>query len=150
MKSVSQFFIVSIFLSVLFCFTQCKKDKSPVNISLYDKPLSIIQSNIQGKWKLEYEKGGICGSCIFYVNNYLWEFRGSDNVRQTYKDTLIVDTVIKWVHEKNIFNDLTYTMNFSDKRGYPYVYFVNSIYNDTLVISDGGYDPISYYLTKLN
>jgi len=41
-------------------------------------------------------------------------------------------------------------MNFWDKRGIPYLFVVYEIYNDTLVLTDAGYDPVAYYLVKSN
>ncbi len=128
----------------------CKKNNDGINITLHDKPLSVIQSYIQGNWKLQYEKGGICGSCTNYVNNFYWHFSSNNKIQQIYNDTLITDTLINWKWDKPANTDSTYIMNFSDKVGYPYFYVVYEITNDTLVLTDAGYDPVSYFLTKSN
>ena len=62
--------VFSILFTIIFtivCFTSCKKkEHTPLNITLYDKPLSIIQAAIHGKWKLQYGKGGINAKMIQY------------------------------------------------------------------------------------
>lgn len=138
---------------VCLCFSNCKKNKEPIdksNIVLYDKPLSVIQECIQGKWKLQYEKGGICWNCTNYINNFYWDFGLVNKIRQTYNDTLITDTSIHWEWSKPVNTNYTYIMNFQDKKGIPYLYVVYAIYNDTLVLTDAGYDPVGYYLVKSN
>ena len=52
---------IQLFL-LLLAFTSfigCKKDNQPITITLWDKPLSVIQSYIAGNWKLQYSYGGI-------------------------------------------------------------------------------------------
>ena len=144
--------IIYILLGIVFiiCFEQCKKDGPQSNIKLTDKPLSVIQTNIKGKWTLQYEKGGICGTCIFYQKDFFWEFGNYDKVLETYKGTVIVDTKINWVRERDVFTDLTYIMTFSDKQNVPWNYIVDGIYNDTLVLYDNSSDRVFYHFTKSN
>ena len=44
-------------ISVFSCQKEIIKPQHNANITLYNKPLNVIRANIQGKWKLEYEKG---------------------------------------------------------------------------------------------
>lgn len=154
MKKISFIIKFWFLLLICLCFSNCKKNsEQPIdklNIVLYDKPLSVIQECIQGKWKLEYEKGGICWPCINYINNFYWDFSIDNKIRQTYNGTLITDATINWKWSKPVNTDYTYIMNFEDKRGIPYLCVVYEIHNDTLVLTDAGYDPVAYFLVKSN
>ena len=152
MIRLPQFFIVSILVSFLFCFTQCKKDKNPLNITLYDKPLGEIQSYTQGKWKLQYEKGGFCGSCYYPSTQNSYMILAPNRI-VIGNDSLgvIVDTSIVWKKEPWGTN-FTYLLSYYYSPGYafPYYYFINEIKNDTLVLSDYASDPVYRYYTKFN
>jgi hypothetical protein len=91
-------FYSGLFLTILFCFAQCKKEDTAKTITLYDKPLSTIKSYIQGTWKLQYEKGGICSICVnnFENKNYLWQFDPGIKIKQTLNQNIITDTTITW------------------------------------------------------
>ena len=145
-----------LFLSGIIGITafSCRKEKikpqQKANITLYDKPLAVIRANIMGKWKLQYEKGGFCGTCIYRnFQNFIWEFTSDNKFIQTYNDTLFVDSDIVWPRIK-YFDGFTYLMSFHDLDGVPWNYIVKGIYNDTLVFSDYSSDPVSYYLTRSN
>ncbi|MEO6948956.1 MAG: hypothetical protein ABI123_04950, partial [Ginsengibacter sp.] len=102
----------------------CKKNndglkKDGLNISLHDTSLSVIQKYIQGNWKLQYEKGGICGNCTNYIDNFYWRFGLDNKIQQTYNRTSITDTSINWSWGKPAITDSTYLLNFPDKRGIP-------------------------------
>lgn len=147
--------LLSIFclISILFCFWECKKDNSQLNITLYDKPLSVIQSSIQGKWKLEYEKGGICSICVsdFHNKNYLRQFTNDNRIVKSNNDTIITDTSINWIYETGTFPyKLTYTINFNDKQNVPWVYNVYGKVNDSLILHDHSDDPVYYHFSKQN
>lgn len=147
-KFIQSLLIILCLPTASFYFSGCKKDRSKVNITLHDKPLSTIQAYIQGNWKLQYEKGGVCWNCTNYISSFYWTFGLNNIVRQIYTDTLITETTIIWKWDKPANSDSTYIMNFFDKRGYPYFYNVYEIKNDTLILTDAGYDPVAYYLTK--
>jgi hypothetical protein len=148
---------LTLFLAILLCFfARCKKNETSKptktdssNIILRDKPLSVIQSYIKGNWQLQYEQGGITGG-RFPHTNFFWEFSSSDRVKVTYQSNVVTDTLINWVRTKDVFTDSTFLMTFSDKLGYPYVYIVDGIYNDTLVLYDNASDYITYHFTKTN
>jgi hypothetical protein len=150
-KKLSLFNIVSS-LTFLFYFTQCKKDKSPLNITLYNKPLNTIQTYTKGKWRLQYEKGGFCGTCIYPAkyNAYIILTPakiviGNDSLG------VIVDTIVIWKKEPWGTN-FTYLLSYRYSSGYafPYYYFINEIKNDTLLLSDYASDPVYHYYTKFN
>ena len=152
MKSLSQFFILSIFLSVLFCFTQCKKDKGPLNITLYDKPLSTIQNYIQGKWKCHYGKGGIAANNIQYYNNLFWIITTTSKIQISNNGNITTDTTINWIKDVAPYTngDSTFIMSFFDKLGYPANYVVDKIINDTLILHETAVDAVFYHFTKSN
>src|SRR5947208_6830486 len=117
-------FYCGLSLTILLCFVQCKKEHTAVNIILYDKPLFLIESFIQGTWKLQYEKGGICSICVnhFEYKNFQWQFGSGNKIRQTFENIIITDTVITWKKDIGYYTNgaSTYNMNFYDKRGGPY------------------------------
>lgn len=143
-------------LMIIGCFTSCKKNSIPgVNIVLYNKPLSGIREHIQGEWRLQYEKGGICSTCKndFSNTSFIWEFGTNDKVKLTYKGSVFTDTTIKWTKDLVYFTngDSTYVMEFYDKRGLPFTHVVDRIYNDTLILFDAySLDAVYYYLVKSN
>ncbi|MBV9961481.1 MAG: hypothetical protein JO072_04470 [Parafilimonas sp.] len=140
----------------IFCIAQCKKDSGYVNIILYNKPLSEIQSHIQGKWKLHYTMGGFCGTCKSdrELYNEYYEFLPNDRIRYTFQDTLLADAIINWLRYKpNGYSDSISVMEFYDKRFSPNYFEPDRIVNDTLIlVSPDRFtaDAISYYLTKSN
>ena len=153
MKRITRFCILP-FLIFLFCSIQCRKEHNGLTITLYDKPLPVIQSYIQGKWKLDYTKGGICGSCIYPDTNQSYLILSPD--RFVFGNNLagvVVDTVIYWKRDKDIFNDSTYLLTFYHSQWYgpfPLIYIVDGIHNDTLRLIDNASDPFYYYYSKQN
>jgi hypothetical protein len=152
MKRQSQFLIVSIFIVIVSIFTHCSKDRSPLNVTLYDKPLNVIQGYTKGKWKLQYEKGGFCGSC-YYPSTYNSYMILTSNRIVIGNDSLgvIVDTTVIWKKEPWGTN-FTYLLSYRYSPGYafPYYYFMNEIKNDTLILSDYASDPVYRYFTKFD
>lgn len=141
----------TLFIIALFCFAQCKKENTSLNITLYDKPLITIQSYIKGKWELRYTKGGICGSCTQQFNNFFWTFSENNRIEKLFNGLVIADTSITWNKDLGTYTngDSTYIMNFSDKQNVPWNYVVERIYNDTLILHDNSADAVFYRLTKL-
>ena len=144
-----RFYLVA--FAITFCFAKCKKEHNGLTITLYDKPLATIQSYVQGKWKLQYARGGFCGTCVWPArhNEYMLIKSqkivfGNDSVG------VVADTTINWVRAK-AFNDSTYLLTYYYPPGagpFPISYVVNGIYNDTLKLMDYASDPIYYYYTK--
>lgn len=146
----------TLLLIVLFSFAQCKKEDVPLhvplNITLYDKPLSTIQYYITGKWKVEYAKGGFCGTCIYLPRNNQYMQVNPDRIIFGNDSTgIVVDTAVIWERTKDIFGDSTYLLTYSYPPAYvfPITYVVDKIYNDTLVLIENHYDYITTYFTKI-
>ncbi len=154
MKKLSSLLCASFLLIVLFCFAQCKKNKAPLikesTMQLYDKPLSTIQSYIQGKWLLRYQSGGICASCVSWrTDTVIYQFTKSNSIVITWDGKLFADASINWIRAKDTFSNLTFVMSFSGPGGVPYNYGIERLYNDTLIIYDAYFsDPASYHFTK--
>lgn len=152
----SPFFQKLLLLVLLFSFLQCSKDSNDntsskrLTIQLYDKSLVTIQSNLKGRWKLEYEKGGICGSCITKFDNFYWEFSENNSIKEIFNGSIVADTTINWYKAIGTYinGDSTYIMNFYDKKNTPWNYVVDGIYNDTLVIHDNSADAVFYHFSK--
>jgi len=139
-------------LLILFCFGQCKKEPILLNITLYNKPLNEIQSNIQGKWKCHYGKGGIVANMIQYYSDYYWTFSSNNRVQQSNNGLIVTDTTISWVRAPGTYTngDSTFILSFYDKQNVPWNYVVERIYNDTLIIHDNSSDAVFYHFTKSN
>lgn len=130
----------------------CKKNStlsSPLNVILFDKPLEIIQQNIQGTWNLVYYSGGYTGE-IHYLNNYYVSFTNS-RMSHINNNLVIIDTTIFWEKIKGtgINSDSTYAMNFYTNLPFPNTYIFDEIKNDTLIYHDYTSDPFYYHLMKL-
>lgn len=137
-------------IMVLFCFTQCKKGSTTLSVILSDKPLPVIQSYIQGKWKCIYGKGGIAANNIQYYDDYCWTFTKDNRIVQTYKGNIVTDTTIRWVWNRGAYGDSTFIMKFYDKESVPWNYIVDNIHNDTLILRGAyAFDAVHCYLIKL-
>ena len=139
-----------VFLSLLLFFeVNCKNDLTITpssNITLYDKPAEVIQGNIQGKWKLEFEQGGITGG-TFYPENTFYTF-DQNRVISTKNGNVVFDATISW--KKEIYNQstkaTTYLMVFDTNS---VNFFVEGIVNDTLVFHDYNIsDGFTYHLSR--
>lgn len=146
-----------LFIAKFYCllitplwFNSCKKSHTPINITLYDKPLSVIQQNIQGKWKLIYGKGGIATVTQYYHDNF-WEFN-DDRIKIASSGSIVADTTINWDYNIGTYTngDSTFLLNFYDKVNVPWVYVVERIYNDTLILHDNSSDAFFYHFIKSN
>jgi len=138
-----------------FCFSNCKKENTPqkatLNIILYDTSLSVIQQYIQGKWELIYGKGGIAANTIQYYHNNFWEFN-NDRVKILDNGNISADTTIQWIYDLGTFTngDSTFTMKFYDAKNVPWIYVIDRIYNDTLILHDNSSDAVFYHFIKSN
>lgn len=139
---------------VCLCFSNCKKSNGGLNVILYNKPLSVIQEYIQGKWMLQYAKGGFCGTCISHVKNNPYMLINSNRIIFGNDSTgVVLDTTIYWIKERDIFHplDSTFLLTYYYPPGagpFAIAYVVDGIYNDTLKLIDDAYDPLSYYYIK--
>jgi len=144
------YILITFSIVLAFSVLSCRKD-SPLNVTLYDKPLPTIQHYIQGKWKLVYGKGGICSTCVFPCDNCSVEFT-SNNKFISKSFVITTDTTsIHWIRDIGIYlnGDSTYIMTFNDKFGVPWSYVIDRIYFDTLIYHDNADDPMFYYNIKL-
>lgn len=144
-----------LFVTIPVCFAQCKKEHNNhivTNIILYNKPLDTIQFYIQGKWECHYGKGGIAANNIQYYHNYYWSFGSNNRLIQSYNGATTTDTAINWIKELGTYTngDSTFIMSFHDKQNVPWVYVVDGIYNDTLILHNNYSDAIFYHFTKSN
>ena len=129
--------------------TGCKKENEPINIVLWDKPLSVIQDYITGNWKLQYATGGLIyhkyierhNSYMFLTPNHI--ILGNDSLG------VVVDTTIIWVRAEIANNEFTYLLGYS-RLDYPWPEYdiVSQIKNDTLIIRDNLDDGYDNYYTK--
>jgi hypothetical protein len=115
-----------------------------MNITLYDKPLSVIQQYTNGKWNLDYVIGGIAGHTYIDENNSYLIFSPDhitigDDVRG-----VIVDTNLVW-KQINIFSDPVYSYTYP---GASQHYIVLQIQDDTLRIRDTFDDGYQYYYSR--
>lgn len=142
-----------VMLIFAFCFSQCKKDPAQLNITLNDKSLKTIKSHIQGRWRLQYTKGGICGSCVYPAkNNQYMDIAGDRIIVGSDSAGVIIDTTITWIQATSYYYQKpTYLLSYYFPPGYgpfPISYIVDGIYNDTLRLIDNASDPSFKYLTK--
>jgi len=140
------------FLALLpLLFFQCKKEPPHLNMTLYNKPLPGIKAHIKGTWKLHYGKGGFIANMKQYYENTYYEFGDNDRVKITSNGNVHTDSTIGWTRELGTYTngDSTFTMKFYDKQNVPWVYVVEQIVNDTLILHDNSSDAVFYHFTKL-
>jgi hypothetical protein len=142
-------FLLAMLFATVLSISGCKKEP-PINIILYDKPLTTIKSYIQGKWNLVYGKGGICSTCVFPCNNCTVEFTTDDRFISKSFVVTTDTTKITWIKDVGMYlqGDSTYLMTFY---AYPFfrdAYVIDKIYFDTLIYHDNASDPMFYYCVK--
>ena len=130
-----------------------------VTITLWNKSLSVIQTYIKGRWKLQYTKGGYVGGIMFdKYNSYM--ILTSDSI--TIGNDLFgiyVNAAIIWVRDKSYFirepdmlKDSTFLLCFTHYKysgiPYPERNIVYAIKNDTLIIINDVADGFEYYYLK--
>lgn len=123
------------------------------NIILYNKPLSVIQSCIQGKWRSQYMLGGFAyGKYDRLQYNEYFEFLPNNKIIYIYQDSILADTTYKWIAYRVNSSDYTHhIIEYYDKRLLPYHFEVVKITDDTLVLAQpflNNPDYMLYFLTK--
>lgn len=138
-------YVLQTAILLLFCFTQCKKDKLHSNIILYNKPLSVIQSYLRGKWKCLYGKGGFIANNIQHFDSFYWTFLNHNKIVQVADGDTVSNTTIQWGWDRGTYTngDSTFTMKFSGN-----IYEVNRLVNDTLILNDHADDAVLYYFIR--
>ena len=116
------------------------------NIILYDKPLEVIQFYIRGEWQLDYYKGGFASNTIQYYDSVFWKFPSAYEVLRNMNGKEVDDYQVYWYKEQQL---NTYSMNIILKGSYVEKYFIDGIYNDSLVIHDSNADRIYYHFARL-
>ncbi|MFI5123670.1 MAG: hypothetical protein ACHQDF_00010 [Chitinophagales bacterium] len=141
---------VFVFVPILFFFTKCKKDHTALSITLYDKPLSTIQSYTKGKWVMIYLQGGFSGGRLEAdPGNYL--ILSPERIVFGNDATgVILDTTITWSRAR-FGSDSTYLLDYLSSPDFPLVRakVVDRIFNDTLILSDySSSEPYYYHYIK--
>ena len=147
-NTLFKFFAISLIIcNLLSC--QEKLDYPKSNIVLYDKPLSVIQKNITGKWKLQYSKGGY--TPVTHMDEYNTYAIFSANHISVGNDSagITLDTNINWFKTLAFSDDSIYVMSYYQPGySFPTNDIILEIRNDTLVIRDFASDPFFYYYTR--
>lgn len=141
------------FLALLVVGCTKDEDVHPTTGDLYNKSLPVIKASIQGKWQLNYGKGGLNANQIHdWGNDDYWEFNFKNNEDRikTYLEPIEADTTITWIKGQGDYVGETYIMEFYDKIGYPSHFVIDGIYSDTLKIHWNSPDGIFLYFTKSN
>ena len=126
----------------------CDDDESEEllhDITLSDKPLSVIQQYITGDWKLQYSIGGIAGSKYIDESNSYMILSPNHITKGDDSKGVFVDEDIDWIKTEIGTNEFTYLMSYPPS---PISYIVIGIKTDTLVIRDYLSDGFTYYYTK--
>lgn len=147
---------ITILFLFAFCFIQCKKDDEPTNIEFYNKPTNTIEHYIKGKWRVQLQKGGFCGTCIInlYPYHIYYEFGDNYKIKTSTQNIIKIDTSYKWVTDKSDY--LRHIIEFYEPHATPpFAMHLEpvSIKDDTLIISNPNVtspDNSLFYLTKEN
>ena len=155
MKTILSPYLIFGLIVTMCCSFQCKKDNGILNINLYGNDTTIIKRYINGKWKLEYDFGGLIANqrTDYHDKNIFWEFDNSkipETVKQTYLGVLQTDTFVIW-------NNYTsppgtnnfYIMEFVNKSQFHNMYTVIGIYNDSLHLLPYIDDASTYVFSRL-
>ena len=130
----------------------CKKDNEELlhNITLHDKPLPVIQKYITGKWKLQYQIGGIAGGKYIDIYNTYMNLTPNHIIIGNDLNGIVIDTTIVWKRDLIGTNEYTYLMGYPNPGWQtPTYYVVNQIKNDTLIIMDYNVsEGYTYYYYK--
>uniref|UniRef100_UPI003217ED84 hypothetical protein n=1 Tax=uncultured Draconibacterium sp. TaxID=1573823 RepID=UPI003217ED84 len=147
-------FLLLIPLCVVLLGTGCddKDESEPLlhNITLYDKPLSVIQQYITGDWKLQYQIGGIAGSKYIDESNSYMNLTQNHIIVGNDLYEVVIDTSIVWKRELIREDEYSYLMGYPNPGWQSPTYFIiNQIKNDTLIIIDYNVsDGFTYYYTR--
>ena len=94
-KGIFLIFVIALAIVLL----HCKKNTQGLTVTLYDKPLSVIQSHIIGKWSLRYMHGEFCQLQTIHLSDVNWVFGTGDRVTEIYQGSTTAATVINWVRD---------------------------------------------------
>jgi len=149
MKTILKILFLSCLMILAYSCKKETKTQQHVTITLYDKPLSVIQQYVTGNWKLQYEVGGIAGAKYVDTIHSYWDLTPNHIIAGNDISGIYVDTTIIWIKAENLFKNTPYTYLLSySLSGFFHVYIINGIKNDTLIITDYEGDGFTYYFTK--
>ena len=137
-------------LTFILAVTSCENGGIPkpiVDVSLKDKPLSVIKANIQGDWKLHKIHGGICGTCCQKRENEFCTLV-NDRIKWETNGIIVTDTTVIWVNY-DVFGDTSWTMSYYDKQMRPNYLTPDGIHKDTLILYQKGPDGLYFHFTKV-
>jgi hypothetical protein len=137
-------------VAIMCCLARCAREHTPLNITLHDKPLRVIESYISGSWKFQYAYGGIMPMRYSDRHNSYMVLQSNHIVMGNDSSGVVVDGPVLWTRGKDIFNDSTYLLGFYNTPSYafPYYYVVDRIYNDTLILIDNASDAVYYHYIR--
>lgn len=141
-------FILLMTAVILLAFS---KDDNPQsqNIRLYDKPLSVIKSHIEGNWQLQYTKGGFIANLVHHWDAGYWKFDFSENDKiKTTAGPISADTSITWIVGQDNYAGKTHIMELYEKEMFPTPFVIDSIYQDTVVLHINASDAMFFHFTK--
>ncbi len=127
-----------------------------VTITLWNKPLPVIQSYIKGHWNLQYTMGGFTGGIWFDKYNEYMILSSDRIILGNDAVGIYVDTAIIWVRaEYYSSNDSTFFLCYNPNKYSGHTYSPNfgreivyAIKNDTLIILDDGVDGFYFFYSK--
>jgi hypothetical protein len=151
MKKLFLYCYILLLLLTILSITQCRKTSERLNVNLFDKPTGTIENYIQGKWRLHYMFGGICGCPLDRTQfGEYYEFLPGRRLIYTFQGSVEFDTYYTWTTYQ--FNPSDYVHKLLTYETY-YSFEVEKIVNDTLVLVEPSLnnpDNLYYYLTKAN
>ena len=134
MRVLSFYFKKLSIILILLIFFGCKKEKKLVNIQLFDQSPKIIETYIEGKWRVHFMTGGISGGDFRSNRESLYEyyaFMPEHRLNYTIQNNVMSDTSYSWVTYQG--GTWDYVHNIINSR---YGSFeVEKIYKDTLVLA---------------
>ncbi len=147
MKTILKILFLSGIIGVIAfgCGKEKIKPQHNANITLYNKPLSIIQQYITGDWNLQYAVGGIAGGKYVDTTHTYWNLTPNHIIAGNDISGIYVDTTIIWT-PRILHGEKTYLLSYPSA---PFYYIVVRIKHDTLIIRDYADDGYAYFFTKI-
>jgi hypothetical protein len=148
---IIRFVLFSVSITII-CLLGCKKESRTEKLrsmTLWDKPLSVIQSYSTGNWKLQYAYGGFAVHKWVATNNSYMILTPKHITIGNDSTGVVVDSEITWVRTDIGTNEFSYLLSYT-RPDYPWPEYniVYQIKNDTLVIRQYVSDALTYYYTK--
>ena len=140
-----EFVMICVLLCSMYaCIDEKEKETEPINIVLYDKPLSVIQDYIAGKWNLDSFSGGIMGGTYVDTTNLYVIFSTDHIIIGDDIRGIVVDTTLFW-RKMKISDDSIYVYSHPGSSIYT---IVNEIRNSNLITRDYLMDGYMYTYSR--